>query len=196
MLNQYRLLLIVWVLQALEMGSYYMFVWLGSTPANATSTGVATIAMFAILFTGLNNSTVREQKAHSKTGASRISLAADLLLWCGFGTLIATGFLRVSGDNPTSLILFDVIRVLLGVVLIAGSVVFSARALAAEVVYTSRKYPPGILYVPFLAVAIVLPAMLGLLPLWAVAAFLVFQLILVLVLTISPWSPVKTQRSP
>ena len=184
---QFKTLSLVALLEIIEILAFYLISWIGLGSYHALN-GVGGVALLTIIVSGVALSKGLEDKAHSPKGSPRLSLDSNVFMWCGFATVLAITFANGVGDSLKSGgYLYTAVQI--------GSIailcVLASRALGAEVTYDARKEPQSMIYLPFFLIATALPAMLGILPLWAVIGVAVLQLGLVVALLVSPWSPIE-----
>lgn len=190
MFNQLKTVFTVALIEVLAGFLYYVVMYVGGGEFHALNS-IFALGATVVIGWGLVTARRIDDKAHSKTGAPRISLDSNTLIWYGFGLLMSA---NLAGTFPSLWKEGGFVEILIQAALVLGAAVLASRALNAEVVYTTRKYPPGILYVPFFFIAMVVPSNLGL-PTFVLVPFGILQVIIVLVLIITPWSPVARQRS-
>jgi len=187
MLNQLKTVFTVALLEVLAGFLYYVIMYVGGGQFHALN-GVFALGATVVIGWGLVTARRIDDKAHSKTGAPRISLDSNTLIWYGFGLLMSA---NLASTFPGLWKEGGYVEILIQALLVIGAAVLASRALNAEVVYTTRKYPPGILYVPFFLIAMVAPSSMSL----PVFVMVPVQVVIVLVLMITPWSPIARQRS-
>ena len=173
-------------IEAIEVFTFYLISWTGLGSYHALN-GVAVIASLTVMVGGVVFSNGLIEKAESPKGTPRVTLDAHVLLLYGvatiFSVMFATGIVESLKNGAYIYPLVEAATIVILCVL-------ASKGLSAEAMYTSRAKPPSVIYLPIFVIGTALPAMLGILPLWLVASFAVFQFVLLLAFLVSPWSPI------